>query len=242
MTTISMTAVSGSNTTLSQLATDVLANTLNDPTNTYFTDAQVTQWLNDAIRAYSAQLPRVLTTTITTVAGTDLYGLPANFRHMLKVEYPTGEDVPELLTQRPHSEPQFYASETSYDILPKGDQTAVSQLYISAAPSSGQTITITYQADHDFELTDDDPITVPEKHHHILKKYVFWQATLKLQNDEQIDPTSNSSLLMSILAQNAGQLRRDFEAALKTAVSQQKTQSGIVTWGRNNHEILGSIY
>lgn len=64
-------------------------NELNDTGGTpLWSDALLNEWTNQAIRAYSRELPEEASTTIAAVAGQTSYALPARFRQALRVEQP----------------------------------------------------------------------------------------------------------------------------------------------------------
>src|SRR5687767_1383532 len=62
---------------------------LNDNAATkLWTDALLSDYINQAIRAYSRELPKQATSTITVVAGTVAYNLPSDFDRAVRVEQP----------------------------------------------------------------------------------------------------------------------------------------------------------
>jgi hypothetical protein len=64
---------------------------LNDAGGTpAWTDAQLNQWLGEAIRRYSRELPKESSTTIAVVSGQAGYTLPADCDRVLRVEQPSG--------------------------------------------------------------------------------------------------------------------------------------------------------
>lgn len=233
MTTISGTAVgSPSGITLQNLV-DRAQNVLADSTASVWSEAALKEWLNDAIRDYSIHFKRQRTATITTVADDRAYDLPSDFVAVLSVEYPTGESVPEYLVKRPFTHGDFWDNPGYFDIVARGDDQNDSELWISEKPANGETITVEYEAWHDWELTASSYVTVPAVHHHVLIAYVVWQSSLNLQMAEQQNPTSNSSLLMSQHAQNANMLRRQYLEALAKAGKAQSGQGGVVSWGQS---------
>lgn len=231
-----MTTISGTPTTtpgtvlLGTLATEILASTLGDPTEANITKTQVEEWIRDAIKRYSQPLKRAKATTITTVLNDRKYDLPIDFEASVSVEYPSGETIPCFLTQKAYTDPNFWGSTGLFDIFYRNDDGNPDEIWISEQPTAGQTITIEYLAEHDYTLTATEAITVPSIHHNLLKDFVFWRATLYLQSLEQITPTSNSSLLQSILAQDASVIKRSFEADLKEAAKAKEPTSMITRW------------
>ena len=155
--------------------------------------------------------PRRRTTAITAVADQHKYDLPDDHLETLTVEYPTDQTPPQFLMQKPYTDLDFWTDGNHYDTIINADQEADDELWIGPTPTAGQTITVEYLAYHPHELESADFITVPTEHHHILRTYVMARATEWLQMAEQANPTSNSSLLMSMLAQNAELLRKNLE-------------------------------
>lgn len=216
-------------TTLQNLI-DRLQNSLDDSAAGVWTEARLAEWLNDAIRDYSIHFKRLRTTTISTTANDRTYDLPADFSAVVSVEFPAGETVPVYLKQRPFTHREFFSSTGYFDIVGRGDDTNVSEIWISEAPAASQSIVIEYEAWHDFVLATSGTVTVPAEHHHILIAYGLWQASLMLQMNEQQAPTSNSSLLMSQLGQNANVLRRQYLEALARAGKADAGRGGVVSW------------
>lgn len=192
---------------------------LNDELDSTWDTEIIANFLNDAIRDYSQHFPRVKSTAINCSDDDNDYDLPADLLGVISVEYPAGEDPPAYLIRKTRTAAGWWNSDSFYDVIPHRDDGDVDELIISADPSSGETITVTYNAIHTLAAdpaTPTETLSVPEEHQHLLTKYVRWMAALHLASAEQQSPTSNSSLLMAQLAQNA---RRD-EIAYSTALQQ----------------------
>jgi hypothetical protein len=215
-------------TTLSDLI-DLCEADLADSGNATWSAADVEQWLRDAIADYSIHFPRVLSTTIATSADDRTYDLPADFLEPLTVEYPTGEDPPEYLKRRGYTHPDFWEVDGYFTIVHRGDDTDVDELWISEEPDDAETITVIYKGKHDNTIDAGDNLTVPARHHYLLRYYVQWQARLQLQIAEEKSPTSNSSLIMAQLSSNAQRAKRVYLDALSKAIFAE-TKSGPVSW------------
>jgi hypothetical protein len=212
MPTISGTPLSPLSATLLSELRDIVQNRLSDPNGTTFTDSLVQEWLLDAIRDYSNHFPRTIEATLPIVSGTTRYDLPANFQHIVRVEYPDGEE------------------NNDYTISPRRDETNADQLWLDQEPTADGTLRYWYTAAHPTDLGASDPITVPNHHHQILTLYAMWQATALRQSNQEISPTSNSSLLMAQLQQNAFRRERAYYTALSEAKKANLGQSGQVVW------------
>jgi hypothetical protein len=192
---------------------------LNDESNATWTAEQIVKWINDGIRDYSQHFPRIKTQTISTIAATNVYNLASDFMGILSVEYPTGEDPQEYISRLAWNHADFWTYDTWYDILPRSDDTDTSEIWISDDPAGTETIEVQYHAHHDLVTDADDTsgdLTVPPIHQDLIVKFAQWQATNHLLFAEQTTPTSNSSLLMAQLSQNA----RRFEASYHTSIQQ----------------------
>jgi hypothetical protein len=218
-------------TTLQNLINDIETD-LNDNSNATWEAADIEQWARDAIADYSLHFPRTVTQTIAAADDDRTYDLAAGFIEVLTVEYPTGQDPPEYLARRPHSNPRFWLEDGYFDIVERDDDTDTNELWISEKPSTGESIDVLYHAIHVMDqtnLTTADNLTVRERHHHILRKYVLWQALMALKAAEEASPTSNSSLLMSQLALNTDRARRAYVDSLAKAVF-SRSKSAPVSW------------
>jgi hypothetical protein len=202
---------------------------LSDSGNATWPAADITQWIRDAIADYSLHYPRTLNTDITTSANDRQYDLPAGFIDIVSVEYPQGEDPPEYLKPRQELHPSFWSVDGYYTLIRRSADNDVDELLISEKPDASETIRVHYTAVHDNTIDGTEALTVPNKHHHILKKYVIWQALLQLQAAEEASPTSNSSLLMSQHAIIVDRARRSYVDALAKAVFVD-TKGSAVSW------------
>jgi len=112
---------------------------------------KVERWLMDALRDYASHFSRDLTATTDCVAGQSEYALPDMYKTILKVEYPAKEKPPKYLTRLSHLNPRFSSSGKYYDIV-ESLADAPATLLLSASPSLGEQIAISYTADHYAEV------------------------------------------------------------------------------------------
>ena len=229
-------------TTLATLA-DSIQDILSDAAAAKWTQAVIEAWLNQAIQDYTQHFTRRKSTTISTTADDRTYDLPSDFRHIISVEYPTSQTPPEYLSRRPYTHPDFWDQSERYDIVTLGDDNDTAEIWISKKPAAAETITIWYEAMHDYALAAGDTITVPADHHPILTAYVVWIASQNLQHAEQQTPTSSSSLLMAQLASNSDNLRRAHVEILAKAIRGAEGESVIVNWVAGSSDVsLKPIY
>lgn len=111
----------------------------------------------------------------------------------------------------------------------------LSKIWVSEKPAASETIRVNYLGHHALPTLGTDTITVPDHHQHITRNYVLWRAALQIKSAEEVDPTSNSSLLMSQLAVNADRLRRAYVDSLAKALY-AISRSRPVSWQGQSHE------
>lgn len=215
---------------------DRIENAVNDASNATFSAAVVGEWLHDAIREYSQHFPRSAETTISTSLDDRKYDLPADLQEVEWVEYPDAEDPPERLRRREHTHPAFWLVDGYYDVIHHHDAADVAELWISTKPAAAETIRVAYTYDHDATITGTDTVTVPDRHEPILIKYCVWQAAKYLEEAEEQSPTSNSSLLMAQLAQNAYRAERTYYDALRRALTGRRGRSARVRWQLDKYD------
>ena len=194
---------------------------LNDEAKATWDTEMLGNWLNDAIREYSQYFPRILTDTISCATGTNAYELNSDYIGVISVEYPTGEDPPEYLSRLSYKHRDFWTGSSWYDILPRADDDDLSEIWIANDPTTGESIEVQYNAHHALMSDPAAPTgdnTVPPAHQHLLVKYVIWQASLHLMFAEEQSPTSNSSLLMAQLSQNARRSEASYHTSLRQAL------------------------
>lgn len=202
-------------TTLTELA-DVIQIHLSDSAADTWSQANIEQWIRDAIKEYSIHFPRVLSATINCQQDIRIYDLPADFYDTLSVEYPAGEDPPRFLRRLTRKHSLFWQSAGFYDLIKTLDDTNRAQMIVSQKPQTGQTIDVWYQAGHQFDLESGDAISVPAEHHHLLIMYVVWLAWRERLAAEEKGPDSITSLL-SQYASNTARAWRDYTEALNRA-------------------------
>jgi hypothetical protein len=215
--------------TLANIA-DEAQNVLSDSAAATWSQATVEEWINAAIRDYSNHFPRLVETTQSTTADDRTYDLPADFQTMVKVEYPDGQDPPEYLSRLSYKHPQFWQGDYWYDVVFKDNVADAAEFWMSKKPAASETIRWHYLATHDFTLASGGTVTVPEQHENLLIAFVVWKAHQELLMAEQQSPTSNSSLLMGQLANNADRAKRAYFQAVAQALRGREGTSAQLAW------------
>jgi hypothetical protein len=218
---------------------------LNDEAGGTWDTEMIGTFLNEAIRDYSQHFPRYRSTTIAAATGTHTYDLPADFLYATRVEYPAGETPPQYLSLRARRNPDFWSGRYWYDVDDHFSSSSPAQLTISTSPSTGENIVVSYAAPHE---SMDDPAaptgtsTVPGPHQPLLMSYILWQASNHLLLKEQQNPTSNSSLLMAQLSQNARRFEASYSTSLRQAIYAEEGRSSVLSWIPAAGDNLSRIY
>jgi hypothetical protein len=206
--------------TLTQLA-DLAQLALGDPLAATWLQTTIEQWCTEAIRDYSSHFPAIEDTgAVDVVAGTQTYNLPASCTGIVRIEYPVGETPPHYLKPMTRRSWRFHASDDYYDWQPSNKAGVVPTLTLSATPTAGQHYQVTYTAPHITQggtLIAGSDIPVPDNHTPLLVLYVQWKAAQeRLSVVLQETPAPLTSYIGDV-AQNARNLRAQYDAAIKTA-------------------------
>ena len=212
---------------------DQCENAVNDENNSTWTVKQIIKWINDAVRDYSVHFPLVEQQTIALSTGTQFYDLRDEFMGILHVEYPTGSDPKDFLTRLPRTHADFWSEQGYYDLVDRRESGDPSSVIISSDVATGESANALQHLHHVLIEDANDKsgtVTVPVQHQALLVKYVQWQATTHLAFAEQQSPTSNSSLLMAQLAQNARRMELSYSTALQQAIYAADGESRPLNW------------
>lgn len=192
-----------------------------------WSELQLNQWIVDAVADYSIHFPRTLTATIAAVDDQHEYSLSAytGLQTVLKVEYPTDEDPPEYLERHDEVDALHFYNGDYYDLW--GDPPAT--LVIGPSPSAGESIEITYAADHDFPDDDADTITLPDRHLELIVLFVRWAAAQEREASEASDPDP-TTILLTMLSQATARAERAYKARLDEYKKQSGQPTRFVRW------------
>lgn len=210
--------------------------TLNDASGASFTDALVDGWIKEAIEEYSQHFNKVVDYQVTGIAsGTYEYAITAErIGSIIRVEYPEGQDPPEYAVRRAYGTDEFWYHDDSFDFIQsEGEEASI--IYLSD-PTRDTTAMITAYRTYDETAST---VEVPAKHHPILIARVRWQARQFQADGELLSPTSNSSLLMAQMEQNAKSARKNYYQMLYNAVLTESGGSAAVNWEMDKY---GRIY
>ena len=200
--------------------------TLNDAAGATFTDDLVDGWIKEAIQEYSQHFGKVVSVQVTGItSGTYAYAVTDKIGDVLQVEYPEDEDPPQYAVKRSYGNDDFWLNGDSYDyIQSQGEEAGI--LYLSD-PTQDTTATIT--ALRSFDETA-GTVEVPDQHQPLLIARVRWSARMFQAESELLNPTSNSSLLMAQMEQNARSARSSYFKLLYAAQLAEVGESSVQRW------------
>lgn len=193
-----------------------------------FTDEQINQWINDAIEEYSRYFPRVKTVALATSANDMQYDLPADYRGIVSVEYPTGDDPPNYLERRDYRHSDFWQQDGFYDVLHRSDAGNADEIWISQKPAAGQTITVEYLGDHDLVDDDTDTITIGDLHLEVIVLHARWSSLQALASGEAANPDPNNVMLDRFEA-NVSRAERSYYRKIEE-LRKVEAESGMNAW------------
>ena len=164
----------------------------------------VNAWLRDAIRDYSVHFPHYVdtddeSTNITCVDDQQEYSLSSftGIQTVLDVEYPEGEDPPDLLERRDQDDPRGFEGLEVYAVrgFDKPDT-----LRLGEEPDADEEIRLTYLADHAVPATDTTALTVPDRHLDALVLFVQWRAARATLHRLMTNPDPQELAVLKVLA------------------------------------------
>jgi hypothetical protein len=162
-------------------------------------DAVVIWWAKEAIMAFPILNPSAEDLTVTITANRQ-HKLPLDFREIVSVEYPIGEDPPVYLSRMNRFDPDFYNADDHFDVsryyLDYPSYTGW-VVYTSKLLEVDDEIRVHFLGNHNTDLEDDagDLLTVPDEYVHILIAYVV----MKAMRERLIKYLSSTSVFTEIL-------------------------------------------
>ena len=218
---------------------------LGDPggVSPWFSDAKLTQWIQNAINNYSIHFPRLMNESIDADAGSDIYELADDVHSIVSVEYqPLGvsTDPKTYLKHLSRFDPAFGTTENCYDWIKRDESTGTtlpSALVLSTpTAANADAYEYFYTADHFVPTSGAHTITVPDRHHHLLMMYVRWHS---LMNMSLIMKKSDiRTVYASQVPATEVDIRRAKEAYDKMLADAKAAEgaSGSVHWSMDKHD------
>lgn len=168
-----------------------LRNLLSD--RTQWRDSLLNGWINDAIRDYSHNLPRLASATLPMVSGQTSYSIAVySIQAVRAVEYPAGQSPRRLLRRLSRADPRFDGG-AYYDL--KADH---SILYIGERPTTSESLLLEYDTPHTIPSSDAAALTVPDRHLELLRLFVVWKAAAQLELDESVSVDRRREMLEAL--------------------------------------------
>jgi hypothetical protein len=212
-------------TTRSQLRTSIRTE-LNDSGTALWSDALLNEFINQAIRHYSRELPKQASTSITVVADTAAYNLPADFDRAIRVEQP--DDTIRVFDplERTVSD-DFGSSEASgaTAIGSYGYRVWASQIILTPTPTqagSTQNITLDYLAVYAEPAADGDTIATPTRDDDILQALVCADAMRWIGADE-----AKRQRFQQARGASPGGAAQAYEQRAREAIANRKRRIGV---------------
>lgn len=200
-------------------------------------NATLDAWLQEAVRAYSAELPRALRYTLALTTGTQSYALPADLQAVTGVEYPAGETPPEMVFQVSEHSARFQSGGPFYALRGTSDAAALTaaphlaEIVFSDTVATGESAVIAYDGLHAVPYADAEYTSVPRAHTSALLAYVRFRAAV----EREMDASWRECIANDKLAQLAQPARAAWEQwrATLDALRAAARQGGVgwVSWG-----------
>lgn len=226
-------------TTLSELRTQA-RNLIGDTGSAVFTDSQIDQFINEAIKDISIHFPIRKTYAISTSANDRQYDLEADFISVVSVEYPSGEDPPRYLKRRSFTHLSFWQEDGYYDIIQRHSEDATNQpeIWISQKPGASETITVEYMGEHTLLSNPTDVTDVMSRHEPLIPLFARWRAWSELATSEGMNPDP-IKLLSATQEVNARRAEQMYRNALREAEEAESATAVVPPWRMDKHD---SIY
>lgn len=201
---------------------------------TAWPDTTLDAFIQDAVRFYSIDFPRLLTHTITCTKGTYTYDLTTghNLRTILRVQL-EGEQLTEVdpASDLLDSGGLYYAITPPDDTLAGDEDAYPGSITIAPDADTGDHLTITYTSNHRVPVASEgvDYITVPQSHWEALIAFVDFRCHWRLESDEAVTP-DNTSIILSQLGDNSRRAWNRYREIIARIAFTNTGQSHIVTW------------
>ena len=212
---------------------------LADPLSTYWTDAELADWINDGIMEYSQVFPRIRSTAFFAVVNQREYDLPYDCRAITRVQYTEtadhNTDPYRYLTRKPLTDPDFFVTEYAYDWVKRLEDDASSDpqcpwLMLSFLPdSASDSIAVEYRGEHTILVDAADVSTVPHDHINLIVQYVVFLAFQFRASHEMLAPADPFNNQSGIFSQNAVRAERLYRSAV-AAAQKAHAESNTAVW------------
>jgi hypothetical protein len=175
-------------TTRSQLRSAIRTELNDSGGATLWSDALLNEFINQAIRTYSRELPREVTTTLIVVASQAAYNLPVDFDRAIRVEQP--DDTIRAYDPRERTLTDDLSMSKSSGAIRRGAwayRLWANQIILDPTPTTAganQNITLDYLARYAEPSADGDTIATPASDDDVLAALVCADALRWVGMDE----------------------------------------------------------
>ncbi len=226
-------------TTVAELA-DRTQDVLADAGEATWTQAQIEAWVVDALKEYILFFDRLFDDAeyLVITPGQYEYALRLGdasvntAKYLVAIEYPVGESPPNYLLRKSYKDPDFREGDY-YDVeFGYADVVGVSNadLMIGNPGSGGNAFVVYSRYLHHFALQPFNDLETPTYHEYLLILYVRWVAWINLASREMQNPTSDSSMIMTQMNENAHVARAEYLKAVKLAIDANTDGSARISW------------
>lgn len=200
---------------------------------TAWPDATLDAFIQDSIRAYSADFPRTVTATFTCEKDEHDYAISAghSLASIISVVFDST-----LLAELPPYHPDlttgnYYAWVAAPDDLGADEDNASGTMQIGPTPAGGEMLTVTYTTIHRIPTvdSDDDIITVPQAHWEALIAFIDFRCHWMLESAEAVDPDPETMLLTQ-LGDNSRRAWVRYKELIARFQFLNAGRSAIITW------------
>jgi len=158
-------------------------------------------WAKAAILAFPLLRPDSYAfTLIIEPRNSHIVELPEDFRVMVSVEYPASQLPPVYLTRLSYQSPEFYGSDSYYDIERNFTIGKGYQIIFSKELEEGDHAHLNYLVPHDADLMDNgiDELTIQDEYEDILIAYVIARAYRHLMTLFVCDPSAHENTISEL--------------------------------------------
>jgi hypothetical protein len=157
-------------------------------------------WCLEALRSFPILRPMFYDYS-DLAANVYEFTLPADFREVISVEYPIGQQPPAYCLRKRRTDPNFYDADNFYDVDHNYDKGEGWVMHISTLISAPAHVHVEYLANHDTESMADESdsfITVPDEYESLLVNQVICRAYRERLGNYMLDPTAHSSIIQQL--------------------------------------------
>jgi hypothetical protein len=195
-------------------------------------DADLLQWINDAISDYCNYFPEEFINDTTITSTGTVFDLPAAALGVTRVEYPVSQTPTHWIYRMRSDSPFFYNNYEVYDLV--GDPPA--QIRFGYVRPGNLHANITILRTLTMPTADSSDLGIPDSHNELLRIYVVWQAMRKLELAQAGTPVTNT-ILLSEYGLDAGRLQRLYQQKLRELMAGRASGGyGTPPWKMDDHD------